>query len=245
MGILMVDRRRTGREHFDGLAEQRANMRDARLPLSRSELQCQKGGRELTGDDCLMCPQFRGWREGPGSEHVTILCHFTEHTPVSTRMTRASALVTVTPETTRVAAEEVARRNDVRHLLVTEGSRVAGILCRCDLHGGAPNDPVHQIMTEDVFALDTIATLGDAVSAMSKLKVGCLPVVAGGTIVGLITRGDLRRAGVPEQLLGAGRCSACSSPHGVRKDLRIDVDFCLDCLEARDLSSRIDLGVGD
>jgi hypothetical protein len=49
----------------------------------------------------------------------------------------------------------------------------------------------------------------------------------------MITRGDLRRTGVPEAVLGARYCSACGSSRGVRKAAGTDVDYCLECLVAR------------
>src|SRR5207248_3205559 len=120
--------------------------------------------------------------------------HCSDTDPVWARMTRASALVTVAPETFYVEAEELARNKDVRHLVVVADGRVTGILCRCDLVPSAdPNARIGVRMSLDVFAISTTATLGEALAAMVTLHLGCLPVLAGDLLVGIITRGDLHR----------------------------------------------------
>jgi CBS domain-containing protein len=60
-------------------------------------------------------------------------------------------------------------------------------------------------MTRDVLAIHPEATLGEAVAAMRAFQIDCLPVVDRDLLVGALTRGDLRRAGVAEELLGAWR----------------------------------------
>jgi hypothetical protein len=213
--------------------------------ISYAEVQCQTGGPIRSGSDCLACQHFRGWRAGPGSDEVTLSCCWSDRDPVWERMTTAFALATVGPATPCTAADEIARRHDVRHLVVVDAGRVVGVLCRCDLYPRPrAKERVADRMSSDVLAVPPLATLGDVVAALSGLGIGCLPVVDGGRLVGMITRGDLRRSGVPEALLGARRCAACGSPHGVRCHPRIDdADFCLDCLE-RDESAG-EPGAGD
>jgi hypothetical protein len=128
--------------------------------------------------------------------------------------------------------------------LILEQGFLLGVLCRCDLvPRAAADEPVSARMSGEVLAIDPNATLGDAVAALRGFRVGCLPVVAGDLLVGVITRGDLRRAGVPEELLGARYCAACGSPHGVRAHPRLEgVDFCLACL---DVNARFALGVAE
>jgi len=54
----------------------------------------------------------------------------------------------------------------------------------------------------EVFAVHPTASLGAAASAMRALRVGCLPVVADGFLVGVLTTSDLARAGIPAQSFG-------------------------------------------
>jgi CBS domain-containing protein len=157
------------------------------------------------------------------------------------------ALLSVAPETPCVEADDRARQCGVRHLFVRRGGQVVGVLCRCDLYPEPDEqDVVAGRMTTTVYALEADATLGEAAAAMCSLGVGCLALVRDDAPVGVITRGDLRRAGVPEERLGAHRCAECGSLHGVRSDAHAGLDYCLDCIDLFDaLAGPRDLGEGD
>jgi hypothetical protein len=232
--------------HFEVKATVPAGCPEPEERLICARLSCQKGGRELTGEDCLMCSRFRGWRDGPDARSITISCAWSHHDPVWARMTEGTALLAVAPDATCRDADEAARRADVRHVLaVNQEDRLVGILCRCDLVGAPPDAPVSAYMSQEIFAIPRNATLEDAVSALAGLRIGCLPVVSDGIVVGIITRGDLRRAGVSEQLLGASTCACCASPHGVTQDRRQDLELCLDCLDRETPADGDELGDGD
>lgn len=157
----------------------------------------------------------------------------------------AGAIVAVAPDTPCSAAEQRARTHGVRHLFVVDEGKLVGVMCRCDLYPEPdPRDEVATRMASDVYVLDPAATLAEAAAAMRSLGVGCLPVVRDERPVGLVTRGDLRRAGVPEPALGAHRCLECGSVHGVRPDAHSGLEYCLDCI---DLFSALgnDYGEGD
>ncbi len=157
----------------------------------------------------------------------------------------AAAIVSVAPDTPCRDAEARARERRVRHVFVVDGERLVGVLCRCDLYPEPePHEDVAQRMARDVFALQPSSTLAEAAAAMRALAVGCLPVVERERPVGVVTRGDLRRAGIPEQLLGAHECMECGSVHGVRTDGHAGIEYCLDCI---DLFSALgnDYGEGD
>lgn len=157
-------------------------------------------------------------------------------------------LVRVAPDTRCCDADERARALGVRHLFVTAPSgRLVGVLCRCDLYPEpAPTDVVADRMSSHIYALAPSASLAEAAAAMATLGVGCLPVVQHDRAIGVVTRGDLRRAGVPEALLGAGRCAACGSHRGVRPDTHSGIEYCLDCIDLFDaLGDARDFGEGD
>jgi hypothetical protein len=187
---------------FEGMWEKRAELQpgiasgDGRL--SCAELTCQKGGDAHSGNDCLMCGRFRGWRAGPEGS-VVLRCRWSNQDPVWARMTRAQAIVAIPPTLACDAADALAERSGVRHLLVTDGAELVGVVCRADL-AGAGDRPVSDVMATEVFAIDANGTLGDAVSAMAALHIGCLPVMMQSMVVGVITRGDLIHAGVSESL---------------------------------------------
>ena len=157
------------------------------------------------------------------------------------------ALLSVAPETPCLEADERARASGVRHLFVTRGRHLVGVLCRCDLYPEPDaEDVVAGRMSTTVYALEPNATLGEAAAAMASLGVGCLPVVRDDEPLGVITRGDLRRAGVPEDRLGAHRCAECGSIHGVRTEAHAGIEYCLDCIDLFEaLAGPRDLGEGD
>ena len=143
----------------------------------------------------------------------------------------AGAIVTVAPDTPCSTADDRAREHGVRHLFVVEGGKLVGVMCRCDLYPEPEaNEDVATRMSSNVYALDRSSTLAEAAAAMRTLGVGCLPIVERDLPVGLVTRGDLRRAGVPEPALGAHVCTECGSVHGVRPDAHSGLEYCLDCI---------------
>ncbi len=144
----------------------------------------------------------------------------------------ARAIVTVAPDTPCSQADDRARSLGVRHMFVVDGGKLVGILCRCDLYPEPEaSAEVASRMASHVYALEPTATLGEAAAAMKELSVGCLPVVQRDRPIGLVTRGDLRRAGVPEPALGAHCCVECGSVHGVRPDAHGGLEYCLDCID--------------
>ena len=144
----------------------------------------------------------------------------------------AGAVVTVAPDTPCLEADDRARALGVRHLFVVDEGKLVGVLCRCDLYPEpAAHEDVAARMAKTVYVLEPTATLGEAAAAMKELEVGCLPVVHKDRPIGVVTRGDLRRAGVPEGALGAHFCLECGSVHGVRPDAHSGLEYCLDCID--------------
>ena len=88
------------------------------------------------------------------------------------------------------------------------------------------------------------ATLELGAATMRIRHVGCLPVVATGRLVGIITRGDLRRRGFSDEELGILRCAVCNWAHNVIASFGTpEVGFCLYCRERSvPPSEDIDLG---
>lgn len=105
-------------------------------------------------------------------------------------------VITVPLEATVDQAAAVARDAGVEHLIVLDGEALAGIVCTCDLGRAAPQELVGECMTLPVLTVRPDADLEDAVTTMEECGVGCLPVVVGGLLLGVLEDADLARAGV-------------------------------------------------
>jgi CBS domain-containing protein len=173
---------------------------DAGAPaLCSARIDCQIGV-ERPGSDCERCPRLLSWRPGPTEREVTLRCAWLHTDPVAARMTAAAAIVAVTPSRRCVEADRVAAREGVHRLLVVDRDQLVGIVCRCDLQR-APSERVHSVMQREIAVIDAAATLAEAGAMMRAFGVGCLPVAREHRLVGIITRGDLLRAGLPEEKL--------------------------------------------
>ena len=168
-----------------------AQRRAAALALLREAVvQCPRRG-PIPGAECVDCSHLMAWRVTPD---VVLYCGAEDDDPVRDWMRAPPPLTTV--GTTCDAADAEAARLGVHHLLVLDGERrLVGVACRHDLGRGGSR-PVETQMSSDVFAVDPGTQLGAAATAMRRLKLGCLPVVAGELLVGVVTRSDLARAGV-------------------------------------------------
>lgn len=112
-------------------------------------------------------------------------------------MTRA--LITIGPaDSIRMAAERM-RDSRVSSLGVIDGARFVGIVTNRDLAtralaaGMDPAAPVSAVMTPDPVALAPDALGTDILHLMLEHRIGHLPVVDGGQLVGIITQTDLTR----------------------------------------------------
>lgn len=109
-----------------------------------------------------------------------------------------------------VAADRLMETERIRHLLILdEEGRLAGVISQRDIFfnallralGFGARAKEHAFeglrakdcMVENVVTIPADATLSRAASVMSQMKVGCLPVLEGDQLVGIITESDLVR----------------------------------------------------
>ncbi len=178
-----------------------------RQKLCSSQLQCQKGMTPRAAVQCLSCPRLVNFI--PEDESVVVRCLWTDRDLVENLMTLSTDLVTITSTTPLLEAEQSAREAGVDHLLVVEDGRLIGIVNRDD-------------MQQEEFGLNTIAdrvnlcpwtvapetNLAQAAQLMLDKDLGILPVIANREVLGVITRGDLRRAGALQEAEVASRARA-------------------------------------
>jgi acetoin utilization protein AcuB len=116
--------------------------------------------------------------------------------------------LTVQPDVSIAEALEKMRREKLRHLPVLDKKgHLLGIVSRQDLLYASPSSvtslnvwevtylvsqvKVKEVMTKDVITAAENMPVEDAARIMSDNKIGCLPVVRDGLLVGIITETDL------------------------------------------------------
>jgi acetoin utilization protein AcuB len=105
-------------------------------------------------------------------------------------------IVTIDLREPATAAHAQMRRHRIRHLVVVDGGRVAGILSERDLGGdqgvqARPDRPVRELMTPDVVSATPATTMRQAANLMRGRTIGCLLVVQDEELLGLVTTTDL------------------------------------------------------
>jgi acetoin utilization protein AcuB len=130
---------------------------------------------------------------------------------VQDSMTREVAVLP--PQATAGEALALCRERRIRHLPVLEDERLVGIVSDRDLRSATPalgdparaealgRIPVSQVMASDVTTARPEDPIEEAANAMREKKVGCLPVVEGDALVGIISSSDVMEALV--YLMGA------------------------------------------
>ena len=106
---------------------------------------------------------------------------------------------TVTPETTLADAAKVMERADIGDVLIVDGTgQLRGIVTDRDIairavaEGRDPNTtPVEEIMTPTVETISSSATVREAIETMRRHDIRRLPVVDGGSPIGVVSLGDL------------------------------------------------------
>ncbi len=116
---------------------------------------------------------------------------------VSDLMTRSP--VTCTPDATVTEAARTMRENRISSVAITENDALVGIVTPRDLTArvlaeGRPGDtPVAEVMTREVQALSPESLGSDILHMMLERRIGHLPVVRDGKLLGIITQTDLTR----------------------------------------------------
>ena len=152
----------------------------------------------VNGERCTRCGHLLNDIPARDGQSVTVRCVFFESDPVTTLMTRAVDVVSCEPhESLAVAAARMLDR-DVEQLVVGSAGMAVGVLSARAVEP-APRD-------DDDRAVDRMAplpvvprsmTLGTLAAALRAQDLDFVGVVDDEELVGVVTRGDLRRAGVP------------------------------------------------
>lgn len=109
----------------------------------------------------------------------------------------------VSPDTAIRDALAITTANRFRHLPVLDNDRLVGIISDRDLRNAMPSTlfenhtelvdgtPVSAIMTRDVLTAHPLDFIEDAAQILYEKRIGCLPVISGSKLVGIITERDI------------------------------------------------------
>jgi CBS domain-containing protein len=117
--------------------------------------------------------------------------------------------VTLKPDDTLALANDVISLGRIRHIPVVEDGKLRGMLTERDLMGAAASQIfglkqssktallksvlIRDVMKKRVVTVAPDTPIKDAAHLLADKKIGCLPVVSEGTLVGLVTTTDILR----------------------------------------------------
>jgi CBS domain-containing protein len=117
--------------------------------------------------------------------------------------------VTLKPDDTLALANDVISLGRIRHIPVVEDGKLRGMLTERDLMGAAATQifglkqssktawlksvQIRDVMKKRVVTVAPDTPIKDAAHLLADKKIGCLPVVSEGTLVGLVTTTDILR----------------------------------------------------
>jgi len=118
--------------------------------------------------------------------------------------------ITVPPETPITEARHLMYRAQIRHLPIVQGDELVGIVTDRDVRLNLPSPAtslsvwevnhllakltVGEVMTKAVITVGASRSIESAAAVMLEHKIGALPVLDGGRLVGILTETDLLRA---------------------------------------------------
>jgi acetoin utilization protein AcuB len=115
-------------------------------------------------------------------------------------------IVTLSPDETAATALALCRERRIRHLPVLKEGTLVGIVSDRDLRSSTPalGDParaaaLQEVLVQDVMATEVVSVHPDdpieqAANTMRERRIGCLPVLDGDELVGIVTASDVMDA---------------------------------------------------
>ena len=115
--------------------------------------------------------------------------------------------VTLKPDDSLDLANDVIALGRIRHIPVVDDGKLVGMITERDLIGAAANKifglkqasksallktvRIKDVMKKRVITVAPDTPIKDAVHLMAEKKIGCVPVVSDGSLVGLVTTTDV------------------------------------------------------
>jgi CBS domain-containing protein len=129
--------------------------------------------------------------------------------PERVRDIMETKLVTISASERLSMVEDIMRLGRVRHMPVVQGGKLVGVVSERDLlraslsvlseHRDAERRmflhvvEISRVMSAPPIVVDPDATIREAALLMADRKIGCLPVVAGEALLGMVTETDVLR----------------------------------------------------
>lgn len=115
-------------------------------------------------------------------------------------------IISVTADVSVLDAIKLMAEKTVGSLLIMQGDELQGIMTERDyarkviIKGrSSETTEVGEIMTTDICSASSQQTVNDCMALMTKRKIRHLPVIDDGTVVGVLSIGDLVRAIISDQ----------------------------------------------
>jgi acetoin utilization protein AcuB len=111
-----------------------------------------------------------------------------------------SPAVVISADTTLQDAYRTMQKQGIRHLPVLEGEKLVGVITDRDLRLATsalalspfpPGSRVSKVMTREPLTADASDPVEDAARTMRERKIGCLPILEDGRVIGIVTGLDL------------------------------------------------------
>jgi len=158
-------------------------------------------GRARLAGQAPAAPKGAAKAEAQAPQRIAALDASLRVADVMTREVR-----TLGPNDQLALAEELMKQGRFRHVVIVDDGRVTGVLSQRDIFHGAlawslgqgrraheqllAATSVKDVMASHVVSVDPDAPLAEAAALLREHKIGCLPVVAGDALVGILTEGD-------------------------------------------------------
>ncbi len=119
-------------------------------------------------------------------------------------------VITITPEATVEEAIQLMKKHSIRHLPVVEKERLVGLVTESSIRqyllpSVMDKLPIREVMIINPITIDADATIDEAARLIYRYKIGGLPVMQQGRLVGIVTVTDLLGAFI--ELMGILRSS--------------------------------------
>ncbi len=119
-------------------------------------------------------------------------------------------VITISPERTVEDALQLMKIHSIRHLPVTENEALKGLVTESSLRPYLTPEklslPLREVMIINPVVIDPETSVDEAARLIYKYKIGGLPVLSGGKLVGIITVTDILEAFI--ELMGILKASS-------------------------------------